>query len=156
MPQGEKSGRTIVVSPRYDPPGYRSPDSPQIHRQSALSSAAPAHESPDQQIGTTIISVEEQWRGWFAVIARHRNVRRQVKAYEELVTLHEFLSGWTILPFADAAADRFEQLRGDGVRIGSMDLKIGSIAFIRDALVLSANLQDSRQIPASRVENRLD
>jgi hypothetical protein len=36
--------------------------------------------SPDQQIGTTIISVEEQWRNWFAVIARHRNVRRQVKA----------------------------------------------------------------------------
>jgi len=109
--------------------------------------------SLDRQIGTT---VEEQWRGWFAVIARHRNVRRQVKAYEELVSLHEFLSGWTILPFADAAADRFEQLRRDGVRIGSMDLKIGSIALIRDALVLSANLQDFRQIPGLRVENWLD
>ena len=38
------------------------------------------HASLDQDIGTTIISVEEQWRGWFAVIARHRDVRRQVKA----------------------------------------------------------------------------
>src|SRR5437879_4506164 len=112
--------------------------------------------SADQQIGTTIISVEEQWRGWFAVIARHRNVRRQVKAYEELVSLHEFLSSWTILPFADAAADRFEQLRRDGARIGSMDLKIGSIALIHDALVLSANLQDFRQIRGLRVENWLD
>jgi tRNA(fMet)-specific endonuclease VapC len=112
--------------------------------------------SRDQQIGTTIISVEEQWRGWFALIARHRNVRRQVKAYEELVSLHEFLSGWTILPFSDAAADRFEQLRRDGVRIGSMDLKIGSIALVHDALVLSANLHDYRQIPALRVESWLD
>ena len=48
--------------------------------------------STDQQIGTTIISVEEQWRGWFAVIARTKAVRRQVKAYQELVALHDFLS----------------------------------------------------------------
>lgn len=39
--------------------------------------------SSDQDIGTTIISVEEQWRGWFAVIARHHDVRKQVKAYQE-------------------------------------------------------------------------
>jgi len=112
--------------------------------------------SPDQQIGTTIISVEEQWRGWFAVIARHRNVRRQVKAYQELVSLHEFLSGWTITPFTDAAADRFDQLRDHGVRIGSMDLKIASIALTHDALVLSANLHDFQQVPGLRVENWLD
>lgn len=27
--------------------------------------------SADQDIATTIVSVEEQWRGWFAVVARH-------------------------------------------------------------------------------------
>ena len=36
--------------------------------------------SVDQQFGTTIISVEEQWRGWLAVVARFREVRKQVKA----------------------------------------------------------------------------
>jgi len=65
----------------------------------------------DPQIGSTIISVEEQWRGWFAVIARSKAVRRQVKAYAELVALHAFLGRWTILPFDDLAADRFEELR---------------------------------------------
>jgi tRNA(fMet)-specific endonuclease VapC len=112
--------------------------------------------SPDQQIGTTIISVEEQWRGWFAVIARQRNVRRQVKPYEELVSLHEFLSNWTIMRFDDVAADRFEQLRAGGLRIGSMDLKIASIALVHDALVLSANLHDFQKIPGLGVENWLD
>jgi tRNA(fMet)-specific endonuclease VapC len=109
--------------------------------------------SPDQEIGTTIISVEEQWRGWFAVVARHRDVRKQVKPYQELVELQAFLSDWTILPFDDAAADRFEQNRG--VRIGSMDLKIASIALVHDALVLSANLQDFQKVPGLRVENWL-
>src|SRR5882762_9421352 len=74
--------------------------------------------SPDSDIGTTIISVEEQWRGWFAVVARHRDVRRQIKPYQELVELHTFLSDWTIKPFDDAAADRFEHFRAGGVRIG--------------------------------------
>jgi tRNA(fMet)-specific endonuclease VapC len=110
--------------------------------------------SADRDIGT-IISVEEQWRGWFAVIARHRDVRRQIKPYQELVDLHAFLNTWTILPFDDAAADRFEQLRRSGVRIGSMDLKIASIALVHGALVLSANLQDFQKVPGLRVENWL-
>lgn len=113
-------------------------------------------ESLDQDIGTTIVSVEEQWRGWFAVIARHRNVRRQVKAYEELVELHAFLSDWSIMPFDDRAADRFEQLRSEGVRIATMDLKIASISLTLDALLLSANLQDFQQVPGLRVENWMD
>jgi len=111
--------------------------------------------SSDQDIGTTIISVEEQWRGWFAVIARHREVRKQIKAYQELVELHAFVSDWTIQPFDDNAADRFEQLRAGGVRIGSMDLKIASIALVHNALVLSANLQDFQRVPGLRVENWL-
>lgn len=111
--------------------------------------------STDQQIGTTIISVEEQWRGWFAVIARFRDVRRQVKAYQELVELHAFFSNWTIVPFEDRAADHFEQIRAGSVRIGSMDLKIACIGLVHDALVLSANLQDFQKVPGLRVENWL-
>lgn len=111
--------------------------------------------SPDQHIGTTIVSVEEMWRGWFAVIARHRDIRRQVKAYLELTELHKFLSGWTILPFNDLHADLFEQLRATGIRIGTMDLKIASIALVNNALVLSADLQDFQKVPGLRVENWL-
>jgi tRNA(fMet)-specific endonuclease VapC len=111
--------------------------------------------SIDQQFGTTIVSVEEQWRGWFAVIARYKDIRRHVKAYEELVELHRFLSGWTIVPFDDRAADNFELLRASAVRIGSMDLKIACIALVHGALLLSANLQDFQKVPALRVENWL-
>lgn len=112
--------------------------------------------STDQQFGTTIITVEEQWRGWFAYVARHKDIRRQVRAYEELIQLHAFLNDWTILPFNDAAADRFEQIRAAGVRIGTMDLKIASIALVQQALLLSGNLSDFQQVTGLRVESWLN
>jgi tRNA(fMet)-specific endonuclease VapC len=112
--------------------------------------------SLDQEIGTTIINVEEQWRGWLSVIARERQVCRQVKAYGELVALLDFLTRWTVLGFDEEASTRFEQFRRDGVRIGSMDLKIACIVLTYGALLLSANLQDFQKVPGVRVENWLD
>jgi len=127
------------------------PDSP---RYAALTARMEA--SPDQDIGTTIISVEEQWRGWLPVISRERQVTRQVRPYQELLGLLDFLGRWTVLPFDEADAACFSRLRGNGVRIGTMDLKIASFALVHDALLLSANLRDFQQVPGLRVENWLD
>jgi tRNA(fMet)-specific endonuclease VapC len=60
-----------------------------------------------------------------------------------------------ILPFNELAADRFEALRKQPVRIGTMDLKIASIALAADALLLSANLRDFERVPGLRVGNWL-
>jgi tRNA(fMet)-specific endonuclease VapC len=104
---------------------------------------------------TSIVSVEEQCRGWLAQINRVPDVRQQVSAYEHLGKLFEFLKAWTIVPF-DAAAERFEGLRKQKVRVGTQDLKIASIALVRDALLLWANLRDFRRVPDLRVENWLE
>jgi tRNA(fMet)-specific endonuclease VapC len=45
--------------------------------------AVPASEP----IGVSVITVEEQMRGWLAAIAKERAVRRQVAAYRELAGL---------------------------------------------------------------------
>jgi len=127
------------------------PDSPRF---AALT--ARLDSSPDQDIGTTIISVEEQWRGWLAFISREREVTKQVKAYKELLGLIDFLGRWTVLPFNEADAACFSRKRGEGVRIGTMDLKIASIALVQNALLLSANLRDFQQVPRLRIENWLD
>ena len=109
----------------------------------------------EQPIGTTIVNVEEQMRGWLAFIARHPQVRRQVSSYDELIALLAFVNRWTVLPFDDRAADKLEALRRTGVRIGAMDLKIASIALVHDALLLTANLQHFRRVPGLQVENWL-
>src|SRR4051812_11387739 len=98
--------------------------------------------SSDPAIGTTVITLEEQFRGWMGLIARVRDVRQQTGPYAELVNLFDFFAGWTILPFDERAAEEFERLRSAGVRIGSMDLKIASIALVHDALLLTANRRD--------------
>ena len=55
--------------------------------------------------------------------------------------------------FDEPAADRFEALRKQRIRVGTQDVKIASIALEHDALLLSANLRDFEQIPGLRVEN---
>jgi len=122
----------------------------------AISLTARLAASPDQQIGTTIISVEEQWRGWLAAVARTRDIQRQVKPYRELTSLLEFFGRWTVLPFVEAHAKQFQQIRGQGVRIGAMDLKIACIALANNALLLSANASDFKRVPGLQVENWLD
>ena len=59
------------------------------------------------------------------------------------------------LPFDDVAADRFQSLRAQRIRIGTMDLKIASIVLVQDATLLSSNLRDFRQVPGLRVEHWL-
>jgi tRNA(fMet)-specific endonuclease VapC len=112
--------------------------------------------SADQRLATTVVSVEEQMRGWLAEIGRWRSVHKQVPAYERLAKLFDFFSDWEIVPFDVRAADEFEHLRKQRIRIGSQDLKIASVALVQKALLLSANSRDFRRVPELRVENWLD
>ena len=110
--------------------------------------------SPDE-IATTVITVEEQTRGWLGLIRRYSDVHRQVAYYERLVRLFDFFAEWQILPFDPHAADEFKRLRQQGVRIGMMDLKIASIVLVHGGTLLSGNYRDFQQVPGIQVEDWL-
>ena len=110
--------------------------------------------SPDE-IATTAISVEEQMRGWLGLIRRYPDVHRQVPSYERLIRLFDFFAQWQILSFDQAAADQFTRLRRQGIRIGTMDLKIAAIVAVRGGTLLSGNSRDFDQVPGVHVENWL-
>jgi len=112
-------------------------------------------QSADRDFVTTAVSLEEQLRAWLAAIHRSRKVHDQILYYTRLTGLIEFFSRWKILPFNEPAADRFEALRSQGIRIGTMDLKIASVALENDSFLLSANLRDFQQVPGLRVEDWL-
>lgn len=109
----------------------------------------------DDEVATSVITVEESFRGWAAEIQRRRDVKDQVSGYERLAQLVEFLANWQIVRFDQRAADEFARLRRERIRIGSQDLKIACIALSAGALLLSGNLRDFEQVPGLRVENWL-
>jgi tRNA(fMet)-specific endonuclease VapC len=112
--------------------------------------------SATETFGVAIVTVEERMRGWLAVIAKERTALRQVAGYRELAQLFQFYHEFEIVLFDEAAAQLFDDLRKQKLRLGTMDLKIAATAVVNNALLLSANLSDFRQVPGIRVENWLD
>lgn len=108
---------------------------------------------PRNAVQTTIVSFEEQMRGWLAVMARARNQSKEVAAYQRLQALLSFFNQVPVLDYTDVVAARFENLKRSRLRVGSMDLKIAAIALSQDGLLLSANLRDYQKVPDLRVED---
>ena len=105
---------------------------------------------------TTIVSAEEQMRGWLARINAKRDVRRQFHAYERLHGRIRFFNDWVLLPWDEDAANLFADLRRTLRRMSTMDLKIACITLAHDATLLTRNTGDFAQVPGLRVENWLD
>ncbi len=104
---------------------------------------------------TTIITVEEIMRGWMAAIRRLHDPRAQINAYAKLQQLFRFFATWNVLEWDDAAVNVLESLREARTRVGTMDLKIASIALAGGATLLTRNTEDFRKVPALRVEDWL-
>src|SRR5260370_24262132 len=120
---------------------------------SSLAARLKAHSEP---VTITVISWEEQVRGWLAEVNRAKSFLAQVSPYTRLMKVVEFFSQWEILPFSPTAANECQHLRKQGIHIGSQDLKIAAIALWNNAFLLSANFRDFRKVPGLRVENWLD
>lgn len=88
---------------------------------------------PPEEVVTTIISYEEQMRGWMAYLARTRSVRHQVEAYRRLLQHLDNYRRIPVLPFDEAAAVVFQRLQRTRLRIGTMDLKIAAVQSGSDA-----------------------
>jgi tRNA(fMet)-specific endonuclease VapC len=107
-------------------------------------------------VANPIVTLEEQFRGWLALIRRSNDGHKQIVPYLRFQNLIIFLREWEIVAWNDPAADEFWRLRAARVRIGTQDLKIASIARANDALLLSANLRDFQQVPGLHVESWLE
>lgn len=111
--------------------------------------------SDDQDFAVTVISLEEQMRGWLAEIHGELDFSRQVGGYERLSGLVGFFAHWPIIGYSKESAAHTIQLKKARVRIGTMDLKIASIAKSLNVLLLTANEKDFGQVPGLRRENWL-
>jgi tRNA(fMet)-specific endonuclease VapC len=125
------------------------PDSPEYLRLRARVAQLPE----EDEVATTIITYEEQTRGWLAYAAKARTSEHQVKAYAHL---KQHLLAYLRIEVWDydvRAAQEFERLRGMKLGVGTLDLKIAAIVVARNAVLLSRNLRDFRRVPGLSVED---
>lgn len=100
-----------------------------------------------------IVSFHEQVVGWNNYANRAKDSSGVVRAYRMFHGILADSAKQQVVPFDDMAAAQFDALRRQRVRIGTMDLRIASIALVQDYTVLSRNVVDFRKVPALRVED---
>jgi tRNA(fMet)-specific endonuclease VapC len=108
---------------------------------------------PEGGFGVSIVSYEEQVRGWLARINQKKTVLDQVAIYRRLRTQLELYCAIDVIEFDEQAAITFQRLRSSKVRVKTMDLKIASIAISLDATLLTRNSIDFIKVPGLRFED---
>ncbi len=108
---------------------------------------------PPADVKVTIITYEEQMRGWLTYVARANTPERQADAYQKLRLHVERFRKIPMLDYDEKAVAEYERLRQARVRIGAMDLKIAAIALVNNATVLTRNTQDFSKVPHLRIED---
>src|SRR5262244_63543 len=76
----------------------------------------------DDLVVTTIITFDEDLGGWLPACRRAPDGVARARAYARLQRGLDFYQQWVCLPFDEAAAAVFDQLRVQKLRIGSNDL----------------------------------
>jgi len=108
---------------------------------------------PLAQRATTIVNVEEQLRGRFAMIARSRNASEWVAAYGAFQQTLDDLMQLRLLPFDDSAAAEFIRLKAGVKQVGTQDLKITAIVLSVGGVLVTRNQRDFARIPGLVVED---
>jgi tRNA(fMet)-specific endonuclease VapC len=105
------------------------------------------------EVFVTVISFEEQMRGWMAFISKAKSASAQVLPYQKLHSLLEDFQSRPILDFEERAVASLEQLRRAKIRVATMDMKIAAIVIANDATLVTLNRRDFARIPNLRLSD---
>jgi tRNA(fMet)-specific endonuclease VapC len=108
---------------------------------------------PQDQITVTIVTYEEQMRGWLSYIAKATTIEAQIIAYQKLEKQLINYRNIDVIGFDNRAGQIFQDLRKTYPRLGTMDLKIASIAIVHQATLLTRNAKDFGQIKNLVIED---
>ena len=108
---------------------------------------------PIHEQWTTVISFQEQTRGWLAAIHRARSDDQLLWAYRSLSEMLDKFRNLNVLPFDGEALNTFRDLKSQKWGVGTHDLRIASIALARGAKVITQNVRDFGRVPGLLVED---
>ena len=104
-------------------------------------------------LAVTVVSAEEQLRGWFDAIRQANSGERLQWAYLGLRQGIEYFNTIRVLDFTEAALRRYLALRAAKIRVGTQDLRIAAIVLALDGTLVTRNRRDFAQVPGLRIED---
>ena len=104
-------------------------------------------------VAITMITADEQLQGRLTIIRRARTQVDIVRGYERLYETLRFYNSIALVLYDAAAAGRFDDMRRQGIRIGTQDLRIAAIVLTQGTILLTRNTRDFSQIPGLITED---
>jgi tRNA(fMet)-specific endonuclease VapC len=105
------------------------------------------------QVAVSIITIEEQMRGWLAAIRAATTSEARVTAYQRLRMAVEYFASFTVVDYTAQADALVSDLRKQGIRIGTQDLRIAAIALVHGTTLVTRNTRDFAQVPGLVIED---
>lgn len=110
---------------------------------------------PQEQVTTTIVTLEEQIRGRFNLVRRAETIEQLINAYQRLQEAIVFFQRFQVLQFSPSAGTQYQLLKDQKLRIGSRDLRISAIALANNGIIITRNQKDFSQVPGLKIEDWL-
>jgi tRNA(fMet)-specific endonuclease VapC len=107
----------------------------------------------ESNIVTTIITFGEDLSGWMPACRRAADGDSRALAFARLQRGLEFYCGMICLPFDEAAAGIFDELRALRLRVGTSDLSIAAITLAVGGVLVTRNAVDFQKIPGVLLED---
>ena len=92
-------------------------------------------------------------RGWMSYTAKAQTEVQLIEAYRQLNRQLQNYCAIPVIEFDRAAVQEFQRIRKLYPRIGTMDLKIASIALVNQSVILTRNSRDFGQVIGLSIED---
>lgn len=108
---------------------------------------------PIADFALSVVSFHEQILGAHNFINRARTNTDMIRGYALLLETLQGFATAPVLPFDAGAIAVFDELRGQWVRVSTMDLRIAAIAMSRNLVLLTRNVSDFSKVPGLVTED---
>lgn len=101
----------------------------------------------------SVVSFHEQMLGAHTFISRAHNAVDLVRGYTLLMEILQGFTAAPVVPFDATAASILSSLHAQRIRIGTMDLRLSSIALSRGLILLTRNTRDFSKVQGLTIED---
>ena len=92
-------------------------------------------------------------RGRLAVLRRRSDGEGRVRAYAKFMETVSFFATIPVLPFDSSCERIYRELREQGIRLGTRDLRIAATALANGVTLITRNRRDFALVPGLKLED---